>query len=59
MVSPSYLHFQGDFILMMSAMWEAVARNVQMVLLCRLIQHQEHENKIASLVLKVTIEGSM
>ena len=33
-----------------------VVRNVQMVLLCHLTKHQEHGNKIASLVQKVIID---
>ncbi len=41
---------------MMSATLAKAARNVQMVLLYHLKKHQEHESKIASLVLKVKID---
>ena len=48
--------FQEVFTLTLSVMWAQAAKNVQLVLLFRLIKHQENYLKIASRVLRVSSE---
>ena len=56
---PFVFSFQEGFILMMRVTWVQAVKNVQMVLLLRLIKHREQILQIASLAPLVKIYGQI